>query len=380
METILTNARLVLPDRVVAGTLAHAGGVIRDVSEGRSSAPGAIDLDGDLLAPGLIECHTDNLEKHFVPRPGVIWPNPLAAALVHDAQMAAAGVTTVYDAVCAGGYDVENDYRRPIFHDMVAAIETGMSAGVFRIDHRLHLRCELTDPRLMDDLAPYAGRRLVALASLMDHTPGQRQWRNLVDLKRFMTSEGLREADADALLERRMAAGAGAAAKNWPLAVRLFRDRGIPIASHDDTTEAHVTQAAEAGCAISEFPTTVEAARAAHRSGLATVGGAPNVVRGGSHSGGVAAEELAKAGLLDALSSDYVPASLLQAVERLARGSGLPLHEAFALVTSRPAAMLGLTDRGRLAPGLRADLVRLRFFGETPIVAGLTVAGRSVLA
>ena len=379
METILTNARLVLEDRVATGTLVHADGLIRDVSEGLSRAPGAVDLEGDLLAPGLIEVHTDNLEKHFVPRPGVIWPNPLAAALVHDVQMAAAGVTTVCDAVCAGGYDADNDYRRAIFHDMVAAIERGMAEGVFRIDHRLHLRCELSDPNFAEDVAPHVARPLVALASLMDHTPGQRQWRNVADLKRLMAGEGLRGGDADALLAKRIATGASASAANWPLAVKLFREHGVPLASHDDTTVEHVRQAVEAGCAISEFPTTLDAARAARAAGLATVAGAPNVVRGGSHSGGVAAEELARAGLLDALSSDYVPASLLQAVERLTRSPGLPLQDALALVTAGPAAMLGLADRGRLAPGLRADLVQLRFLDETPVVRSLTVAGRRAL-
>lgn len=374
MQTVLTNARLVLEDRVVDGTLVHEGGVITDVAAGRSTAPGAIDLDGDLLAPGLIELHTDNLEKHLVPRAGVIWPNPLAAALAHDAQMAAAGVTTVYDAIFVGGYEVENDARRGLLPQMVAAIEEGMANDLFRADHRLHLRCELTDPDLAEHLSPFAGRPLVALASLMDHTPGQRQWRDVGVLKRFMIREGLAAADADVLIEKRTAEGARAAAKNWPLAIKLFRDQGVPIASHDDTTLGHVEAAVEAGCAISEFPTTIEAARAAHLAGLATVGGAPNVVRGGSHSGGVAAAELARECVLDALSSDYVPASLLQAVIRLS--DDMPLHKAFALATSRPAAMLGLADRGRLAPGLRADLVRISLHGGTPVTRGLWVRGR----
>lgn len=377
METILTNARLVLEDRVVSGTVVHEGGVIREVSEGASRAAGAIDLEGDLLAPGLIELHTDNLEKHFVPRPGVIWPNPLAAALAHDGQMAAAGVSTVYDAVFVGGYEVENDARKGLLPVMVSAIEQGAAAGLFRADHRIHLRCELTDPGLADHLAPFAGRPLVALASLMDHTPGQRQWRDVGQLKRFMIREGLSAVDADLLVEKRKADGAKAAAGNWPRAVALFRDQGMPLASHDDTTAADVDAAAAAGCKICEFPTTLEAARAARAAGLAVVGGAPNVVRGGSHSGNVSAIDLAREGALDALSSDYVPASLLQAVFALTRDPGLALHEAFALVTSRPAAMLGLADRGRLAPGLRADLARVRLHEGTPVMRGLTVAGRA---
>ncbi|MDR4307122.1 alpha-D-ribose 1-methylphosphonate 5-triphosphate diphosphatase [Chelatococcus sambhunathii] len=378
-ETVLTNARLVLGDEIVSGTLVHAHGVIRDVSPGRSTAAGAVDLEGDLLAPGLIELHTDNLEKHFSPRAGVIWPNPLAAALAHDAQMAAAGVTTVYDALFVGGYEVENDARRGLLPTMVRAIERGVELGLFRADHRLHLRCELSDPELTDHLAPFADGPLVALASLMDHTPGQRQWRDVSLLKRFMVREGLAAKDADALIEKRRADGKRAAASNWPKAVELFRDRGIVIASHDDTTAEDVAQAKGAGCAISEFPTSLEAARAARAAGLATIGGAPNVVRGGSHSGGVSVDQLVREDALDALSSDYVPASLLQAVERLGRDGGVALAKAFALATARPAAMLGLSDRGRLAPGLRADLIRVAIVDETPVVRGVTVAGRSVM-
>ncbi|QZO01191.1 alpha-D-ribose 1-methylphosphonate 5-triphosphate diphosphatase [Chenggangzhangella methanolivorans] len=378
MEAILTNARLVLDDRCVLGTLVHENGLIRDVSDGLSRAAGAVDLEGDLLAPGLVELHTDNLEKHFVPRPGVIWPDPLAAALAHDGQMAASGITTVYDAVFVGGYEVENDARKGLLPKMVSAIERGVAASLFRVDHRVHLRCELTDPGLIEHLSPFADGPLVALASLMDHTPGQRQWRDVNQLKRFMIREGLSPADADLLVERRRADGAAAASANWPRAVALFRDQGVPIASHDDTTAEHVAEAAEAGCAISEFPTSLEAARAARAAGLGVVGGAPNVVRGGSHAGNVSAVELAREGALDALSSDYVPASLLQAVAALTRDPGLELHEAFALATSGPARLLGLDDRARLAPGLRADLLRVKLHEGTPVVRGLTVAGRSV--
>jgi alpha-D-ribose 1-methylphosphonate 5-triphosphate diphosphatase len=378
MQTILTNARLVLEDRCVVGTLVHEGGVIRDVSDGLSHAPGAIDIEGDLLAPGLVELHTDNLEKHFMPRPGVIWPDPLAAVLAHDGQMAASGVTTVYDALFVGGYEVENDARKGLLPMMVAAIEKGAAANLFRVDHRIHLRCELTDPGLIDHLSPFAGGPLVALASLMDHTPGQRQWRDVNQLKRFMMREGLSPADTDLLVEKRRTDGVKAASANWPRAVSLFRDQGVPIASHDDTTAEHVAEAAQAGCAISEFPTSLEAALAAKAAGLGVVGGAPNVVRGGSHAGNVSAVELAREGVLDALSSDYVPASLLQAVFALTREPGLALHEAFAFATSGPARMLGLADRGRIAPDLRADLLRVKIHEGTPVVRGLVVAGRSV--
>lgn len=378
MTVVLTNARLVLADRIVEGTLVFDREGIREVSEGRTAAPGAIDVEGDYVAPGLIECHTDNLEKHFMPRPRVFWPNPLAAALAHDAQMAASGVTTVYDALCAGGFDEDNDYRREIFADMVEAVEQGVAEGVFRIDHRIHLRCELTDHRLKAILAPHVDRPLVALASLMDHTPGQRQWRDIRHFKGYLTSDGRSEAEADGIIAQRVERNAAAVADNAREVAELFRARGVPLASHDDTTAEHVEEAVAFGCAISEFPTTLDAAGVARRRGLKTVGGAPNVVRGGSHSGGVAIADLAGKGLLDALSSDYVPSSLLQAVHVLTEKAGLRLHEAFGLTTWRVADMLGLRDRGRLKPGFRADVLRVRFLAGTPILRGLYSRGVQV--
>lgn len=379
MQTILTNARLVTEQGVIDGTIVFDRERILAIDPGASHAPGAIDVEQDLLAPGLIECHTDNLEKHFVPRPKVMWPNALAATLAHDAQMAAAGVTTVYDAICVGGYDGRKDYRTHIMAGMIDAVQEGVRHDMFRIDHKVHLRCELSDHEMTDKLAPYEDGPLVALVSLMDHTPGQRQWRDVEHYRTFVQGEGRSAAEVDDIIAYRQGTGSAAAPVNWRHVVDLFRGRGIPIASHDDTDEAHVAEAVASGCTISEFPTTVDAARAAKQQGMWTVGGAPNVVRGGSHSGGVAIEQLARQGLLDALSSDYVPASLLQAVKRISDDKVMPLHEAFGLVTWRPADMLGLADRGRLEPGLRPDMVRLRFVGDTPVVREVIRGGQRVL-
>jgi alpha-D-ribose 1-methylphosphonate 5-triphosphate diphosphatase len=149
----------------------------------------------------------------------------------------------------------------------------------------------------------------------------------------------------------------------------MFGSRGIPIATHDDTTLDHVEAGIASGAVISEFPTTIEAAAFAKQRGLATVAGAPNVVRGGSHSGGVSVSELAEKGLLDGLSSDYVPASLLQAVLKLHADHGIALPEAMGMVTWKVADILGLGDRGHLKPGLRADLVRFKALGPTPVLA-----------
>jgi alpha-D-ribose 1-methylphosphonate 5-triphosphate diphosphatase len=257
-------------------------------------------------------------------------------------------------------------------------VQRGVEQGLFRIGHFLHLRCELTDPNLPSLVEAQVGRSILRLVSLMDHTPGHRQWRNLDDLRSYMTGTGRNSAEIESAIAERTERGLRSVWDNWPIIVEMFRGSGIVLASHDDTTAGQVEEAAASGCTISEFPTTLEAAAKAKEMGLKTIGGAPNIVRSGSHTGGVAMRDLVTAGLLDGLSSDYVPASLLQAVRLLARDAGLLSHQAFALVTANVADMVGLDDRGRLAPGKRADLVRLRFIGDTPLVRRVWCGGAIV--
>lgn len=379
METVLTNARVVLEDEVLLGTVSFDEGGIRAVERGISSLAGALDAGGDYVAPGLIEMHTDNLEKHLVPRPAVVWPDALAAAMAHDLQMAAAGVTTVHDALCIGYADKDRT-RAALFPQLIEAVCHGVSNRAFRVDHRLHLRCELTGEGVAESIEPHLDNPLVKLLSLMDHTPGQRQWRSLDAHKTYvMGTSGGSETEYEAHLRDRLAVGALNARRNRPPVVEMCRSRRIPLATHDDTTEAHVAQGAAAGAVICEFPTTMEAAVAAKSHDLATVAGAPNIVRGGSHSGGVSATALAERGVLDGLSSDYVPSSLLQAVDRLTREQEMPWPRAMGMVTWRIADMLGLADRGRLKAGLRADVLWFGAIGKTPIVRGLWSAGRRVL-
>jgi alpha-D-ribose 1-methylphosphonate 5-triphosphate diphosphatase len=378
-ETVLTNARLILEDEEILGTMRFDEGGITAIDHGITALPGAIDCEGDLIAPGLVEMHTDNLEKHLLPRPRVRWPNPLAAAVANDAQMAASGITTVFDAVCAGTYENSVGQRKEIFAEEINAIELADEQKLFRINHFLHLRCELSDPDLPALVEAQREKAILRLVSLMDHTPGHRQWRNIDDLRQFMKKTGRSAAEIEQAIGERTERGRDSVAKNWQLTLEMFRDPRIVLASHDDTTVEQVEEAAASGCAISEFPTTQEAAVKAKELGLKTIGGAPNIVRGGSHTGGVAMGDLVAAGVLDGLSSDYVPASLLQAVRLLSRDEGgLSQHQAFSLVTARVADMVNLKDRGRLAPGSRADLLRLRFIGDTPLVRRVWCSGAVV--
>jgi alpha-D-ribose 1-methylphosphonate 5-triphosphate diphosphatase len=221
----------------------------------------------------------------------------------------------------------------------------------------------------------------VGLMSLTDHTPGARQF---VDLAAWRTyyggKSGLPEAALDCFMERKRAQFAANYSSNRAALVTLARLRSVVMASHDDATPQHVEESIADGASVAEFPTTLEAAAASHAAGIAVLMGAPNVVRGGSHSGNIAAESLAREGVLDILSSDYVPASLLMGGFELARRiEGYDLSAALNTVTLHPARATGLSDRGRIAAGLRADLVRIRMSNDLPVVREVYRVGQRVL-
>lgn len=356
---VFTNARLVLPDAVVAGSLSVQGGRIQALDSGATAVPEALDLDGDYLLPGLVEIHTDNFERHLMPRPKVQWA-AAPALLAHDAEVAAAGITTVFDALGVGEADTDS-LRGSAWHGVLETIDACAAQGLLRADHHLHVRCELPAPNTIELFAPFHDHPRLGLISLMDHTPGQRQWEDIEQARIYYTGKkGWSLEKFERQVQHAATLQAQYAEPHRAYFVAYCRAHGIALASHDDTTLAHVEQAHAEGAAMSEFPTTLTAARAAHERGLLTVMGGPNVVRGGSHSGNVAAAELARHGLLDILSSDYVPGSLLSAALRLEQDGLMGLPQAVATITRNPARACGMADRGELAPGLRADLVRVR--------------------
>ncbi|MFG6178583.1 alpha-D-ribose 1-methylphosphonate 5-triphosphate diphosphatase [Halomonas sp. THAF12] len=377
-EQILTNARLVLDDEVVEGSLAIRDGVIAAVDVAPSRSAAAIDCGGDYLLPGLIELHTDNMEKYFQPRPKVAWPGR-QAALAHDAQMAASGITTVFDAVSIGDVD-EQSMRHGALHQMVAALGDIVDDGLARVDHRLHLRCEVSHPETLARFEALADAPLLGLVSLMDHAPGQRQFASLEAYRTYYQGKyGLDDRALEAFIAKQLANSERYSGEHRRAIAERSRALGLALASHDDATVAHVAESREYGTRVAEFPTTREAAEASHRQGMAVMMGAPNVVRGGSHSGNIAASELVRLGVLDILSSDYYPAALLDAVFRIAdMEGGYSLARAVATATRQPAEAVGLADRGRLAEGLRADLLRVRPVDGHPLVQRVWSAGRQV--
>jgi alpha-D-ribose 1-methylphosphonate 5-triphosphate diphosphatase len=356
---VFKNARLVLPDEVQTGSLSVEAGRIAGFGASNSALPQAIDLEGDYLMPGFIEVHTDNFERHLMPRPQVQWAE-MPALLAHDAEIAAAGITTVFDALGVGDADHES-LRGTAWDAVLQTLDACTTENVLRADHHLHVRCELPAHNTIDLFQPFHGHERLSLISLMDHTPGQRQWENLEHARVYYTGKkGWSQEKFEHQVAHAERLQAQYAEPHRDYFVDYCREHGIALASHDDTTVAHVEQAHAEGASLSEFPTTLAAAQAAREHGLLTVMGGPNVVRGGSHSGNVAAADLARHGLLDILSSDYVPGSLLSAVLRLVADEILSLPEAVAIVSRNPARATGLHDRGAIQPGLRADLVQVR--------------------
>ena len=376
---VLANAKLVLPDRVIHGKLGCEAGTIAAIVAGDGVPAGALDLGGDYLMPGFVELHTDNLERHITPRPAVRWPT-LPALLAHDAEVAAAGITTVCDALRAGDMSSETWSRVDMLHDTVAAIGRCQADGLLRAEHLLHMRCEVASENVIEMFLPFLASPLLKLVSVMDHTPGARQFRNVEYWKVYYRGRyKFSEPEIDRMIEERLELQGRNSERHRRAIATACQDRGLVLASHDDTLAEHIDEACALGLTISEFPTTVEAAAAAHAKGMTTVAGAPNVVRGGSHSGNVAAMDLGRAGLLDALSSDYVPASLLHAAFLMHQCIAVPLPQAVATISASPARMLGLADRGRIALGQRADLVRVSLCDGLPVVRQVWRCGTRVV-
>ena len=375
-ELVITNARIVLEDNVISGSVQVLDGKITDISDGNVQT--GENFEGDYLIPGLVELHTDHLEQHYSPRPGVRW-NPTAAIQAHDAQIASSGITTVFDCLRMGS-DEDGGFEHGEMRDMADAIQAAERDGRLRSEHLIHLRCEVSADNVLEHFADFENDSHVRLVSLMDHAPGQRQFQTMDQyIFYYQKKRGLTDEAFKIFIDKRVAESQRNSTPHRLAIARHCAERGITVASHDDATLAHVDEAIENGVKLAEFPTSLEAAAASHKAGMSVLMGAPNVVRGKSHSGNIAARDLAANDVLDVLSSDYVPLSLLYAPFILAdEVDGISLSKAISMVTSTPARTAGLADRGRIATGLRADLVRVHREVGVPVSRAVWRQGRRV--
>lgn len=360
-DAVVTPEEVLRPGTVVV----DAEGCVVDVHPS-ASVSGTRFGPGITLVPGAVDLHGDALEKLAEPRPGTRMPFGVAARAL-DRRLAAAGVTTSFSALSFAG-------------DELGLREPGASAQLAHalrslphpyVDHRIHLRVELSHASSVKAAVDVVAAGGAALLSVMDHTPGQGQFRTVEAYGAYLQrTYGAGAPERQACLDDKLSAGA-AITGHAQLVAAAAAEAGVPLAWHDPDTAAVVQCAADAGAVIAEFPTTLEAARAARARALYVVMGAPNLLRGSSSSGNLSAVECLRSGLLDALVSDYYPEAIWPAVFR----SGLPLLDGVRLVTQAPAMAAGLIDRGCIRPGLRADLVALHSDGT---VARTIVAGRSV--
>ena len=374
----LSNLSLVLPDRVVEdGALRIEGDRIAEIAE--HPVPEGMDCHGGLLFPGFIDMHGDMIEIEMEPRARVDFP--MQVALSHlDARLAAAGVTTAYAAV-SFSRAVKSGDPRSFEHTSQTIRALHALRGHCRVDHRIHARFDITFDNAVEVLAKLIEDEQVDLVSVMDHTPGQGQYRDIErHINVIAARDGISETQARQIVATRIAERTRpqeVVLDNLRRVSELCRTHGVALASHDDDTVEKAHLMAEMGAVISEFPVVFEAAEVAAERGLYNAMGAPNAMRGQSYSGNLSAREAHSKGLLHILAADYHPAAMLEAVMILAESDPNGLPGAAALVTANPAKALGLTDRGRIEPGLRADLALVER-GPLTRVSASFVAGEMV--
>ncbi|MGD8938058.1 MAG: alpha-D-ribose 1-methylphosphonate 5-triphosphate diphosphatase [Gammaproteobacteria bacterium] len=373
--TYLTHARIVLNDEIIEdGSLLIEDGIISAINPDSVIGADIIDLKGKILMAGMIDLHCDALEKEVEPRPNVHFPLDFACAQA-DKRNAAAGITTVYHALSFAHEELgvrNNEFAA----EVARAVHDWQSHAL--VDNRVHCRYEITDATGLPILKQLLNEDSMHMISMMDHTPGQGQFKDMAAYHNYLIQTYKKTADeVTVIVERKLEAAAGAFARMEELS-QAAHAAGISVASHDDDSAERVETMSGIGADISEFPINLAAAQAAKTAGMSTIFGAPNILRGKSQSGSMKAIEAIHEGVADCLCGDYSPASLIVSVFRIAEQSDLDLPAAIRLVTSNPAKAARLADRGEIAIGTRADLIAVANPGGLAQVADVWSSGSLV--
>ncbi len=372
---VIRMVRAVSSHRIIDdATIVLEDGIVAEVSERSRPHGGAIDGRGSFALPGLVDSHSDGLEKEIHPRTSVTL-DPQFALRSFEQRVRSAGILTVAHGV---GFEDKPAYQRSVelAHRLCDAIDERRAEPRSLVDHRILFRTEARSADGLDALLPHLGRDHGVgprpLLSFEDHTPGQGQYRDVAVYRSAIAADRLPPGTTidDLVAEKVEAAraGQGLRDRNWARVCALAAAGSIRLLAHDCEDANEIAIAADGGAEVAEFPLGIEAASEARRRGMHVVMGAPNVLRGGSHSGNVAAEALVRAGLCTVLASDYLPASLLASAFALAERGACSLPDAVQLVSAGPADLLGLADRGRLEPGVRAEIVLVTLDGSLPTV------------
>jgi alpha-D-ribose 1-methylphosphonate 5-triphosphate diphosphatase len=373
----ITNASIVVKESVIdQGALLVKDGVIDAINPVAVKNFHHIDLKGKYLLPGMIDLHCDALEKEVEPRPGVHFPLNFACAQA-DKRNAAAGITSVFHAISFANEELgvrNNDMAKTV----VQAVNDWQPHAL--VDNRIHCRYEVTDPDAIEILTRLMDQGMVHLLSVMDHTPGQGQFKDISAYQDYLVQTYRKDKkEAEKIIQRKFDSAKHVMDRIKQITLHA-RQVPIPVASHDDDSPERIDMMHDLGIGISEFPINMDTAKRACKKGLFTVAGAPNLLRGKSQAGSMRALDGIRADAIDCLCSDYSPASLIVAVFQLAQLKEINLHDVVRLVTSHPAKACGLLDRGEIAVGKRADLIAVSQPGNLPQVTDVFVEGINVFS
>jgi len=339
------------------------------------------DGNGSYLCPGFIDIHSDNIESAVQPRPASVMDFGLAL-MEHEKQLVNQGITTMFHSLSFVRKDAavfrDKEARNPDKMKVLAELIKSLHERSHLIRHRFHCRFDIRNSEGYETLMNYIENGYVHLLSFNDHTPGQGQFRDLVKYREHMKGykPNLEEEQIDDLIKEKMSIPK-ISRDQIERTAAVAREKGIPIASHDDDSEEKIEYVcSELKANISEFPVELKVARKAKEKGMLTVAGAPNVLLGKSHTGNLSATEAILDGSIDILCSDYYPPSLLHAVFKLNTDYGLPLWKCINLVTFNPAKALGIEkEYGSVAAGKKADLLMIRLQDGKPAITKVFIDG-----
>ncbi len=379
---VIKNGRLVLPDKIVEEKyLVLEGDTIQAISEHMPPHPEkCIDAHGRFVMPGFIDMHSDRIEQFILPRPTARFDFALAL-MECERELLHQGITTMYHSFSL--YKDERFGKSPLrtyenVYKMAELIQR-MHTRFHLLRHRFHLRIELDNLKAFDIARDMIEQGMVHEISFMDHSPGQGQYRDL-EMYRKSLADCPGESTDDLIFQSFLAkekVKERLSFEQLKSLCRLAHKHGIAVASHDDDTWEKLQINQEIGVDISEFPITMETARQAHDLGFATVVGAPNILRGGSHSGNMAAAEAIQAGCADILCSDYYPPAILHGIFIMHLKYGLPLPEMVNKATLNPARAVGKSSLyGAIEPGKKADLLIVDLLEGHPVITHVLVDGR----
>ncbi len=376
---VIINARVVTPEGVDEGTSVEVeNGRIVKIGESFSKRTREIDAGGNFLFPGFVDVHSDAIEKGIEPRPNTFFPVDIAVFEL-DKKIAACGITTMYHSLSFAELEVglrSNSTAAGIIR------EINRFRHKLKVNTKIHARFEITDHGAVPYLEELIRDDQVDLFSLMDHSPGQGQFRDILSYKRYYGPVYAKsDTEMDSIIERKLQAKVEDSPRFIRHLIKVCREHGIAIASHDDDSREKINWLKEMEIGMTEFPVNFEAVSAARELGISVCLGSPNVVRGQSQSSNLSARKAIGSGYGDILCSDYSPMTMLHAVFALERNGILPLHEAIKMISLNPARAVGIADHtGSLEAGKDADIVLVDYSDSLPQVLKTFVAGREVFA